>query len=70
MDNSNRNFSEEQQQVIDDQERIRKSKLPLPLQNRRDHIKEIFSTLNFKTKPTSYTEDYGKLKTTIYLIIH
>jgi hypothetical protein len=27
--------------------------------NKNDHIKKIFSTLNFKNKGSSYTTDYG-----------
>lgn len=39
-------------------------KKPLPLESKKDHIKQIFSTLNFKTKPSTYTDTFGK-----YIII-
>lgn len=44
----------------EEEDRIKRKKFkkPLPLESKKDHIKQIFSTLNFKPKPTSYTEDY------------
>lgn len=45
----------------EEEERLKRQKFkkPLPLESKKDHIKLIFSTLNFKPKPTCYTEDFG-----------